>query len=89
MQSGFFSSLDKGSAMQQPSPTQSSPSTGLMGGPRSSPLFSSAVDQPDPPPPTGQYVGRYVFAHSYSFPASSTEILVEVLVYSVFQSLIF
>jgi len=38
------------SMQQQPSPTLSSPSTGFMG-PRSSPLFSSAVDQPDPPPP--------------------------------------
>jgi hypothetical protein len=50
--------------MQQPSPTQSSPSTGLMGGPRSSPLFSSAVDQPEPPPPTEPDVGRCLFAHS-------------------------
>lgn len=62
MQSGFFS-LEKGGAMQQPSPTQSSPSTGFMGGPRSSPLFSSAVDQPEPPPPTGQDVGRCLFSH--------------------------
>ncbi|KAG0610697.1 hypothetical protein M758_7G084500 [Ceratodon purpureus] len=57
MQSGYFA-LEKGAAMQHPSPTQSSPSTGLMGGPRSSPLFSSAVDQPDPPPAMGQDVGR-------------------------------
>ncbi|XP_024396509.1 mediator of RNA polymerase II transcription subunit 27 isoform X1 [Physcomitrium patens] len=56
MQSGYFS-MEKYGAMQQPSPTPSTPSTGFMG-PRSSPLFSNAVDQPEPPPPTGQDVDR-------------------------------
>lgn len=57
MQSSAYFSMEKLAAMQQPSPTQSSPSTGFMG-PRSSPLFSSAVDQPEPPAPAGQDVGR-------------------------------